>query len=339
VKIDNRPSVNKEHLLFQPHFLVRHGIVQTLLSLVRSRQFMPACAGEQAILLDAGVDQTGVDPERAVRLLAFYTPHCTEGPRRGLVMVIHGWEGSSHAHYNLLISSTLLEAGYDVVRLNLRDHGPTQHLNKGLFYSTLIEEVQTAAEKVAQLAADDPFFMVGASLGGSFVLRLANRWNLQHYPNLRHAIAVNPAINPSKSCRLLDQQLHFRHYFRRRWLASLRRKEEHFPDLYDFSELARIPTVIEMTDWLVRHFNTFDSAEDYFASYAVLGNALQDLSVPTTIITAENDPIIPAEDFRQLTPHPLLDVQIHPSGGHVGFAELFPFRHMLPEMIVTCVDG
>jgi uncharacterized protein len=335
----NSTTVQTARLLFQPHFLVRHGNVQTLLALVKSRQFLPACVAEQPLLLDAGIDHTGADPERAVRLLAYYTPHCTDGPRRGLVMVLHGWEGSSHSHYNLLISSALLEAGYDVVRLNLRDHGPTHHLNRGLFYSTLIEEVLAATEKIAQLAADVPFFMVGASLGGNFVLRLANRWNVQDYPNLRHAIAVNPALNPSRACRLMDQQPLYRNYFRKRWLTSLQRKEELFPDRYDFAGLAQLPTVYAMTERLVQTASSFENAESYFASYAVMGNALQELKVPTTIITAEDDPIIPVQDFRELAPHPLLDVQIHPSGGHVGFAELFPFRHVLPGMVVEVVSG
>jgi predicted alpha/beta-fold hydrolase len=89
-----------------------------------------------------------------------------------------------------------------------------------------------------------------------------------------------------------------------------------------------------MTDCLVSEYSAFGSAETYFASYAVLGDALVGLTVPVQIITAADDPVIPVEDFYELAPDPLLAVDIQPAGGHVGFVDLFPFRHRLPEMIL-----
>jgi uncharacterized protein len=320
--------------LFRPHFLVHHGDVQTLLSMVQTRHALDVTQGEQAVILDAGVDHTGVDPDRSVKLLAYHTPHRKDGPRRGLVLTLHGWEGCSHSNYNLLVGSKLIHAGYDVVRLNMRDHGNTHHLNKGIFYSTLIEEVVAAAEQVVNWAGDDPFYVVGASLGGSFALRLAIRWDLERHPNLRRVVAINPAINPNRTADVLDRHPVYRHYFRKRWLASLQRKQELFPDLYDFDEVAQIASVRSMTEWLIPRYSEYQDAVQYFNSYAVTGADLRDLAVPVTIITAANDPIISAQDFEMLEKHPLLNVQIHPSGGHVGFADLFPFRHALPQMVL-----
>ncbi|MBX3001741.1 MAG: alpha/beta fold hydrolase [Caldilineaceae bacterium] len=332
-------TANAAAALFRPHFLVRHGDVQTFLAMVQTSQALDVIQGEQAVILDAGTDKTGVDPDRSVRLLAYYTPQRSDSPRRGLVLTLHGWEGCSHSNYNLLLGSGLIRAGYDVVRLNMRDHGFTHHLNKGLFYSTLIEEVAAAVEQVAGWAGEDPFYVVGASLGGSFALRLAIRWDLARYPNLRRVIAINPAINPNRTADVLDRHPVYRHYFRTRWLASLRRKEELFPDLYDFAEVARIPSVRGMTEWLIPRYSSYRDARHYFDSYAVTSADLRDLALPVTIITAANDPIISAQDFQVLERHPLLDVQIHPSGGHVGFADLFPFRHTLPQLVLEQVAG
>jgi uncharacterized protein len=325
--------------LFRPHFLVRHGDVQTFLAMVQPPHALDVTHGEQAVIVDAGVDHTGVDPDRSVRLLAYYTPQRSDGPRRGLVLTLHGWEGCSHSNYNLLLGSALIHAGYDVVRLNMRDHGFTHHLNKGLFYSTLIEEVMTAAEQIVGWAGDDPFYVVGASLGGSFALRLAIRWALDCHPNLRRVIAINPAINPNRTADVLDRHPVYRHYFRKRWLASLQRKQELFPDLYDFADVARIPSVRGMTEWLIPRYSSYQDARHYFDSYAVTSADLRDLVLPVTVITAANDPIISALDFEMLERHPLLDVQIHPSGGHVGFADLFPFRHTLPQMVLEQIAG
>ncbi len=320
--------------LFLPNPLIRHGDVQTLLTMLKPQGAFSVVRHEQPLLLDGGYDHTGVTPDQAVRLLAYYTPQQSQGARRGLVLMLHGWEGCSHSNYNLLIGSALVEAGYDVVRLNYRDHGNTHHLNQGIFYSTLIEEVQTVAEGVAHWAGDQPFYVVGASLGGNFALRLATRWQTAHLPPLRRVIAINPAINPINTSHTLDRLPLYRDYFRKRWLASLRRKAVLFPDLYDFSAMPQTSALRPLTDWLVKHYSPYADADDYFASYAVTAEHLAALAVPTTIITAANDPIIPVEDFRQLPPHPLLDVQIHPSGGHVGYAELFPLRYALPGYVL-----
>ncbi len=325
--------------LFLPHRLVRHGDIQTLLSMRASKAEQPVTVGEQPILLDAGPDYTGMDPERSVRLLAYYTAQRSDGPRRGLVLMFHGWEGCSHSHYNLLTGSRLIKAGYDVVRLNFRDHGNTHHLNKGIFYSTLIEEVQVAAEQIAAWAGDDPFYVIGASLGGSFALRLGLRWDMDRYPNLRRVIAVNPVVDPNHTADVLDRSPLYRHYFRKRWLASLQRKAELFPDLYpDLAPLTRLHGMREMTEWLVRRYGPYHNATEYFDAYAVTNQDIQHLAIPTTIITSTNDPIISVEDFYEFAQSPYLDVQIHPSGGHVGYVELFPFRHALPGLIMNQID-
>jgi predicted alpha/beta-fold hydrolase len=85
----------------------------------------------------------------------------------------------------------------------------------------------------------------------------------------------------------------------------------------------------------VRHYSDFADADDYFGQYSVLGDALEDLAVPTTILTAADDPVIAVEDFENLSPSPLLDLKIQPFGGHVGFVDLWPLRHLLPEMVVA----
>ncbi|RME63345.1 MAG: alpha/beta fold hydrolase [Caldilineae bacterium] len=314
---------------------VRNGHVQTLLARIPPEDAQAVTSGEQPFLIDAGKDYTGFDPERSVRLLAFYTAHKTAGPRRGLVMTLHGWEGSSHSNYNLSIGSALVQAGYDVVRLNFRDHGPTHHLNKGFFYATLIEEVLTATQRVAWMAGDDPFYLVGASMGGNFALRLAVEHQRSPIHNLRHVLAINPAIDPDRTCTLLDEHTLYRIYFRRRWLQSLRKKQALFPELFDFRGIERLMTIREMSDWLVKKYGPFRDVDEYLASYAVPMEPFKRLTTRVTVLTAANDPIIDVNDFRHFPQHPLLNVHILATGGHVGYVDVFPLRHLLPELTLA----
>ncbi len=304
---------------------------------------------EQPLLLDAGQDRTGIDPHRPVRLLGYYNAARRPGPSQGLVLLLHGWEGCSHSTYNLVQTQQLVEAGYAVFRLNLRDHGPCRlvnpyELNRGLFLGTLIEEVATAAQRVAELAGDSPFFIVGASMGGNFALRLAHWHRRRPLHNLAKVVAVCPAISPASATDALDSHPATRRYFRRRWLRSLRGKQQLYPELYDFSPVEQIPLVRDMTDWLIRRYghllqNRFRNADEYFATYAAFDAVQGELGVATTIIAAANDPVIPVSDFYGLPAHPLLKLQIHPTGGHCGFMDVLPLRHHMPAMVQAEIMG
>ena len=321
---------------------MRNGDMQTLLG-----RYLPADArlvtqGEQMILFDAGADHTGFEPGRAVRLLGCYTPRRkgdgAPSKPRGLVMLLHGWEGNSHSAFNLVMGSALIRAGYDVVRLNMRDHGPTHHLNKGIFYATLIEEVHAATQQVGLLAGGRPLYLIGASLGGNFVIRMALRHARHPIPNLRRAIAVNPALNPQRTCSLLDSHRFLRRYFRSCWLESLRKKQALFPDLYDFTHLSSLPSIREMSDWLIRQSARFSDVDEYLDAYSVQPREFVNLSVPVSILTAANDPIIPSLDIAALPSHPLLQVHVLPYGGHVGYNDLFPLRNRLPDLVTPLLE-
>jgi predicted alpha/beta-fold hydrolase len=334
-----RPNRFRPEKPFLPQRPARSGAVQTALARMRPKEIDRFTRFEQPILLDAGPDMTGMDPNKSVRLLGYYS-RTAAVERRGLVMTLHGWEGCSHSNYNLVVSSKLLDAGYDVLRLNLRDHGPGYHtdpyrLNKGIFLGSLIEEVAAATHRVAEMAGDLPFFIVGASMGGNFALRLAALHNRQPFHNLQRVVAISPAINPSSSTKKLDAHPVYQRYFKKRWVGSIRAKEVRFPELYDFSDIDMNASIYEVTDRLIRKFGLFDSADAYFKTYTLTGDSLASVTVPTSILTAVNDAIIPAAEFYTLPANPRLNIELHPSGGHVGFVDIMPLRHRLPEMVLA----
>lgn len=332
---------------FLPHPLLRSGDIQTFLARIKPRaSALPQ--REQPLLFDGGPDRNDravVDRQtRQVQLLGYYTAAVVDNPRRGLVLLLHGWEGCSHSVYSLAIADALNQVGFDVVRLNFRDHGPNLHLDKsqlnpGIFLGTLIDEVADATAQIATLAGGQSFYLIGISLGGNFVLRLALRHNRQPIANLHKVIAINPAMNPACATDNVDAHPFYRRYFRRRWLSSLLAKQALYPDLYNFDALRSCYTLRTMTERLVQdyrpRFGPFQSADEYFAAYTVEPTVLADVAVPTEIISAQDDPIISATDFAQLPDHDLLSLQLHPTGGHVGYIDLFPLQHHLPRLVLA----
>ena len=290
--------------------------VQSVLSSSRLRRSRGARAlarlGTQTteMILDAG---------DGVRLQGFHST--LPRPQRGLVLLLHGWEGSSESGYMLHTAAVLLEAGFDVFRLNFRDHGDTHHLNEDLFHSCRLREVLHAARVVAERIAVRPFLAAGYSLGGNFALRIALHAPAGNIP-LSHAVAVCPVLDPAAGMTALETGLPLYHwYFMRKWRESLRRKRALFPKRHDFDDATLKQDMRGLTTWMVERYTDLGLLETYLDGYAVSGDRLAGLQVPVSILTAEDDPVIPVADFRKLRLPPHSSLEIAPHGGHCGFLE------------------
>ena len=298
---------------FIPPFYIRSAMTQTLLAsgkLGIDRAHPMQQAAREVILRPFG----------EVRLQGFYSPQ-SRGPARGVAMLLHGWEGSVHSAYVLRTGQFLYERGFAVFRLHYRDHGGTHALNPGLFYAVLLDEVFGAVQQVAQYERDLPFYLAGFSMGGNFALRVARQCVDHPIANLRHVLSVSPVLDPASSTQAIDQNPLLRAYFRKKWAASLRRKQACFPKLYDFEEALRLHTLSEMTEVLIQRYSEYATSADYFQGYAVLGDALANVDVPLTILTAQDDPIIPVRDFHDLQLPSSSELSIQRYGGHNGFLE------------------
>jgi len=297
---------------FNPPFYMRSAVVQTLLaSLVRMQGVNPMLIAAKEVVLN---------PVDDVRLQGFYSPQADQRAK-GVVMLLHGWEGSVNSAYILRTGKFLYEHGFSIFRLNYRDHGDTHRLNRGLFYAVLLEEVFRAVQQIAKEAANLSFYLIGFSMGGNFALRIARQCIERPIQNLKHIFSISPVLDPEKSTNAIDAYPLLRKYFRNKWSRSLMKKEACFPDLYNFSAVLPLTTVAEMTEVMIRRYSDYKSASEYFHHYAVLGDALADLTVPTTIVTSQDDPIIPVCDFYDLRLHPSTELIIHRYGGHNGFLE------------------
>src|SRR5204863_7609974 len=120
-----------------------------------------------------------------------------------LALLLHGWEGSVESSYMRLTAAQLLQRGYEVFRLNFRDHGATHHLDEGIFHSNRIDEVVHAARDVAARFAQRPLVVAGYSLGGNFALRLALRAPAAGL-ELAHVAAVCPVLDPAATMDAME---------------------------------------------------------------------------------------------------------------------------------------
>lgn len=290
------------------------------------RRAAPLLAAGRELLLECG---------DGVRLQCFVSSPvpAEDGP----VVLLHGWEGSAESLYVLSLAQQLYERHFEVVRLNLRDHGDTHHLNRGLFHSCRLPEVIGAVRALQARFAGRPLTLVGFSLGGNFFLRVAARARPEGLV-LARVIAVSPVLEPAETLEALERSMPgYELYFVRKWRRSLRRKALAWPGSYDFRALRRLGKLRNMTAELVRRHSEFASLEEYLAGYAITGERLAPLEVPAEIITALDDPMIPVGGLARLARPAALAVTVTRYGGHCGFIDrlggsTWAERHILARL-------
>ena len=240
----------------------------------------------------------------------------------GLALLLHGWEGSADSTYMRLSAARLLARGFDVFRLNFRDHGGTHHLNEGLFHSCLIDEVVHAAGDIARRFQPDPSAPLrvgGYSLGGNFALRLGLRAPAAGLAVAKIA-AVCPVLDPAETMTAMERGFPlYAWYFRRKWTRSLRRKQALFPNLLALDDRTLGLDLRPLTGWLVERHTDFGHIDRYFDGYAIAGDRLAALSVPADILTSTDDPVIPVSGFDALRLSPTTRLEVAAHGGHCGF--------------------
>ena len=306
-------------------------------------------AGVQTMLASAGLRAWGKNPmvhaaretilttQEGIRLLGYHSSH-SQPHSNGLVILLHGWEGSSDSTYIRTTGRYLYQNGFDVFRLNFRDHGPSHHLNTGIFYAVLLDEVFDAVSQICAAAAKAPCFLVGFSLGGNFALRIARKCAVQPIAGLAQVVAISPVLDPDKATDRIDNSSFILKYFLKKWRRSLSIKQNLYPEQYDFSSLLTIDNIREMTEQLLARYSSYDGARAYFQKYTLVDGQLGGITIPTTIITAQDDPIIPVEDFYGLHTSPSTRLIIQPYGGHNGFLENWRlhgwYEHMVRDLFI-----
>jgi uncharacterized protein len=299
---------------FRPPLWLRNPHVQSILATTFVRRgriehrAAPLVAAQRELLLDCGA---------GVRLQCFIS-----SPERGTcrpVLVLHGWEGSVESIYVLSLAQLLFERGFEVVRLNLRDHGETHHLNRELFHSCRLPEVIGAVQALQAYYRGQPLSGVGFSLGGNFLLRVAARAR-ESSLDLARVIAISPVLEPTETLVALETAMPgYQGFFVRKWRRSLRKKQAAWPDDYDFSDVGG--GLRKMTADLVIRHSEYPTLEDYLTGYSITGERLAPLAVPAHILTSLDDPMIPVGGLARLARPPALSVTVTRYGGHCGFIE------------------
>jgi uncharacterized protein len=238
------------------------------------------------------------------------------------LIVVHGLEGSSESQYMLGIARNGLAAGMNVVLMNQRNCGGMDHCAPTLYNSSRSNDVATVASKLIESDGISAFVLIGFSMGGNLVLKLAGEWGSAAPKEFRGVAAVCPAINLAAGADALHQPSNriYEYYFLLQLFRRFGRKARLFPNDFDVSRLRGVKTLRQFDDRVTAYYCGFANADDYYARAA--GAAVIDqIAVPALIIHAANDPfvrILPETRQKILANRNIIYTETE-DGGHCAF--------------------
>lgn len=272
-------------------------------------------------LLNAVEETIEVDPADGSRVLCHchWQPDAARAGRLTLILV-HGLEGSSDSQYIRGIAARAWNAGCNVVRMNMRNCGDSDRLTPTLYHSALSGDVGAVVEHYARRYGLSRVGLVGYSMGGNLVLKLAGEWGARR--PLAAVAAVCPAIDLAAGSDALHEPANrvYEWHFLRRLMRRYRRKAELFPHVYSKRIAGRVGSLREFDDKIVATYCGFRDADDYYYR-AASARVIDRVAVPTLILRALDDP------FIRLTPETRAKILANPQialvetahGGHCAY--------------------
>jgi len=249
-------------------------------------------------------------------------------------MILHGWLGCAESLYLLPIASKLHELGFNIFRLNFRDHGGTQNLNKELFHSCRLDEVLDATQTIQHQIPHSKFYIVGFSLGGNFALRIGAKAKDKNL-TIDKIISICPVMNATNALNETKTMLKiYTEYYLQRWKNMLKVKYRLFPDSYDLTNINKQSSLTDMTEHLLLKYTEFDSVKNYLEGYTITGDCLKPLSVNSDVFITEDDPVIPSNDWENLHTSEHLNIHRTRFGGHCGYLNGLFNMNWIDEQII-----
>lgn len=300
---------------FSPRRLLRNPHLQTLAGNFLPRKAMLPPSEDELIEVASA---QGELPRSRVLCQSHWQ---TEAAAKTLLLV-HGLEGSSHSQYVRGNAARFYAAGWNVVRMNMRNCGGTENESPTLYHSGLSGDVLAVVRHYQQTRDAQAWSLVGYSMGGNLVLKLAGELGERTAPLLRAVVGVSPAMDLGPSADALHEPANrvYEWKFLRGLVRRYARKCQLFPQIYDAKRSRGLRTLREFDDRITAFYSGFSGADDYYyraASARVAGR----IAIPALVLHALDDPFIrmTLETRASLLANPHVDLVETEHGGHCAF--------------------
>ena len=320
---------------FRPRRFLRNGHLQTLVANYLPRHYaLPPSQTHiiQVDPIDAPLLPTD-GPERFAQAqraahetgASHVICHCNWQPSPAqclTVLLIHGLEGSSSSHHVQGNAARAWAAGCNVIRMNMRNCGGGEDLSPTLYHSGLSGDVAAVMRTLRSEKGLPAFALVGYSMGGNLVLKLAGELGYGIPEYVKAVVGVSPAMDLAPSADALHDVANrvYEWKFLRGLRRRFRRKAELFPQLYSTEGLDSISTLRQFDDRITARYSGFAGADDYYSRCSSSNWAAQ-IAVPALVVHALDDPFVRMlpQTRAALLENPRVRLMETAHGGHCAF--------------------
>jgi len=297
---------------FIPHRFYRNAHLQTILGQFHSRIKVAYKAEQHSLRL----------PDNDLLILHDDCPE-NWNPEDRVVILLHGLSGCHGSSYMIRLVHKLNEKGVRVFRLDLRGCGAGSGLAKSPYHAGNFHDLQIAIERIETLCPGSPIGIAGFSLGGTITLNYLGRKN-DVSEMVDRAFVLNPPIRLSESVKMFGKPLfgHYQRHFISNLIKHVRASHhlnahthtisgDNYPkNMHDFDNQFTAPLL------------GYESAEDFYSQCSPT-EFVTEIDVPTLIVTAKDDPLVPVDTYSELMEkigdHNKVTMHLTQHGGHLGF--------------------
>jgi uncharacterized protein len=259
------------------------------------------------------------------------------------IVLVHGLEGSADSNYMRGIAELAFAAGFNAIRLNQRNCGGTEKLTPTLYNSGLSADFRAVLEELIGRDGLREVFFAGYSMGGNLVLKMAGELGAAAPPELCGVCGVGASLDLEQcvAATELPRNAFYEWYFVAKLKRRMRRKIELFPEIYSANGLNRVRSLREFDDQFTAPHSGYKGAADYYFRASAL-RVVAEIRVPTLILYAEDDPLVPPSTFAhpEVTQNPNIELRPAKHGSHCVFLSNDPAeRHWAEARIVEFCLG
>jgi hypothetical protein len=266
-------------------------------------------------------------------LVCSQRPH---GKARGEIFMVHGLEGSGEAGYIRSLSTAALRAGFAAHRFHMRTCGGTEHLCRTLYHAGLTSDLLAVLREFRGEGCA-PAFLVGFSLGGNVVLKLAGEMGESAREYVQGVCSVSAPLDLAACARRIGEREN--RLYEARFVRAMR-KRLCATGRYQMGEFAGVRSVFELDDRFTAPSFGFGDAANYYRTQSAIGY-LAGLRVPALLIQAKDDTFVPFAIYQSavLLSNPWVQLMVTEFGGHLGFIGRSPNRLWSDEAIMKWIMG
>lgn len=243
-------------------------------------------------------------------------------PGHPFIVLFHGLEGSSHSHYARSLMAHIRALGWSGAVMHFRGCSGELNLAPRFYHSGDAPEIDWVLRRLGPLVREKgatKFYASGVSLGANALLRWLGE--SQHQAEIVDAAcAVSAPMDLTGSGMTLGHGFNmiYTGVFLKTLKAKCVQKLLQFPGLFDKDAMLHARDLYAFDNIVTAPLHGFLNTEDYW-SRASAKYVIDDITVPTLVLNARNDPFLPE---RFLVDHaaPAVKLDYPAQGGHVGFA-------------------